>query len=90
MKLGFSLQLVTVRWAGAFLEDPLDVPVVVLDFVAEQLGIADPSGVKKYNGVLGQCGCRGPKTVDRLLGRRKALGGQRDQVGHGRRHLGEC
>jgi hypothetical protein len=30
-------------------EDPLDVPVVVLDFVAEQFGMADPSG-EKYNG----------------------------------------
>jgi hypothetical protein len=39
---------------------------------------------------LGQCGYRGPKTVDRLLGRREALGGQRDQPGHGRRYLGEC
>ncbi|MER7131960.1 DUF4158 domain-containing protein [Streptosporangium saharense] len=48
MKLGFSLQLVTVRWVGAFLEDPLEVPTAVLDFVAEQLGIADPSCVKKY------------------------------------------
>jgi hypothetical protein len=48
MKLGFSLQLVTVRWVGTFLEDPLDVPGVVLDFVAEQLGIADASQVKKY------------------------------------------
>lgn len=48
MKLGFSLQLVTVRWVGAFLEDPLEVPTTVLDFVAEQLGIADPSCVKKY------------------------------------------
>ena len=48
MKLGFSLQLVTVRRVGAFLEDPLDVPVVVLDFVAEQLGIADASQVKRY------------------------------------------
>src|SRR5258705_7833302 len=43
-----------------------------------------------YTGVLGQCGCRGPETVDRLLGRRKALGGQRDQLGHGRIYLGEC
>lgn len=48
MRLGFSLQFVTVRWTGAFLEDPLDVPVVVLDFMAEQLGVADPSCVKKY------------------------------------------
>lgn len=42
------MQLVTVRWVGAFLEDPLDVPVAVLDFVAGQLGIADPSCVKRY------------------------------------------
>ncbi|MEV6869049.1 DUF4158 domain-containing protein, partial [Streptosporangium subroseum] len=48
MKLGFALQLVTIRWLGTFLEDPLDVPASVLDFVAEQLGIADPSQVKKY------------------------------------------
>src|SRR5664280_481588 len=48
MKLGFALQLVTVRWVGAFLEDPLDVPLAVLDFVAEQLEIADPSCVKRY------------------------------------------
>jgi hypothetical protein len=48
MKLGFSLQLVSVRWVGTFLEDPLDVPVAVLDFMAEQLEIADPSSVKRY------------------------------------------
>ena len=48
MKLGFALQLVTVRSIGTFLEDPLDVPVMVLDFVSEQLGIADPSVVKRY------------------------------------------
>lgn len=48
MKLGFGLQLVTTRWLGTFLKDPLDVPVAVLDFVAEQLGVADPSCVKKY------------------------------------------
>ena len=48
LKLGFGLQFVTVRWTGAFLEDPADVPAVVLDFVAGQLGVADPSCVKKY------------------------------------------
>lgn len=48
MKAGFALQLVTVRWLGTFLEDPLDVPGAVLDFVAGQLGVADPSQVKKY------------------------------------------
>jgi hypothetical protein len=51
-----------------------------------------PLGARRVRGcigVLGQCGCRGPKTVDRLLGRREALGGQRDQAGHGRRYLGE-
>ncbi|MBB5785194.1 TnpA family transposase [Nonomuraea jabiensis] len=48
MKLGFGLQPVTVRRLGVFLEDPLDVPVAVLDFVSEQLGITDPSQVKRY------------------------------------------
>ncbi len=48
MKAGFALQLVTVRWLGTFLEDPLDVPGEVLDFVAGQLGIADPAVVKRY------------------------------------------
>src|SRR5262245_5321220 len=38
----------SVRWLGTFLEDPLDVPGEVLDFVAGQLGIADPSVVKQY------------------------------------------
>lgn len=49
MRAGFALQLVTVRWLGTFLEDPLDVPGGVLDFVAgQQLGMADPSTVKRY------------------------------------------
>lgn len=47
-QLGFALQLVTVRWLGTFLEDPVDVPVVVLDFVAEQLGVDDSSRVQEY------------------------------------------
>ncbi|MFZ0158947.1 MAG: DUF4158 domain-containing protein [Kineosporiaceae bacterium] len=48
MRAGFALQLVTVRWLGTFLEEPLDVPGAVLDFVAGQLGVADPSQVKRY------------------------------------------
>ena len=48
MKADFALQLVTVRWLGTFLEDPLDVPGEVLDFVAGQLSIADPAVVKRY------------------------------------------
>ena len=48
MRAGFALQLVTVRWLGMFLEDPLDVPSEVLEFVAAQLEVADPSQVKRY------------------------------------------
>jgi hypothetical protein len=47
-RLGFSLQLVTVRHLGRFLEDPLDVPSVVVDSVASQIKVADPSCVKAY------------------------------------------
>lgn len=47
-RLGFALQLVTVRYLGMFLPDPLDVPGEVLDYLAEQLEVADPSCVKSY------------------------------------------
>ncbi|RAX44542.1 hypothetical protein DQ354_14415 [Arthrobacter sp. AQ5-06] len=40
---GFGLQLVTVRNLGAFLDDPLDVRAAVVDCVAAQVGVADPS-----------------------------------------------
>jgi len=42
------LQLTTVRSLGLFLVDPLEVPGVVLDYLAGQLGIADPSCVARY------------------------------------------
>ena len=47
-RLGFALQLGTVRFTGLFLGDPLDVPAVVVDYLAGQLGIADASSVKRY------------------------------------------
>lgn len=47
-RLGFGLQLGTVRALGTFLTDPLDVPVEAVDYVAGQLGVADPSCVKGY------------------------------------------
>jgi Domain of unknown function (DUF4158) len=37
-----------VRYLGLFLEDPLDVPWMVVDYLAEQLGIEDSSVVKRY------------------------------------------
>lgn len=42
------MQLVTVRYVGCFLADPLAVPTEVVDVVAAQLEIADPSCVKRY------------------------------------------
>lgn len=47
-RLGFALQLATVRFLGTFLDDPLEVPSAVLDELARQLGIADASCVKTY------------------------------------------
>lgn len=47
-RLGFALQLVTVRYLGTFLADPLDVPHVVVDYLAGQLGVDDPSCLKLY------------------------------------------
>jgi len=44
-QLGFSLVLTTARYVGCFLADPLDAPSVVVDYLAEQLGIADPGFV---------------------------------------------
>lgn len=47
-KLGFALQLTTVRYLGTFLADPLEVPAPVLDFVAAQFDGIDASLVKSY------------------------------------------
>jgi TnpA family transposase len=47
-RLGFAVQLATVRFLGTFLADPLEVPWPVVEHLAAQLGIADPSCVKQY------------------------------------------
>ena len=41
-RLGFALQLTTVRYVGTFLEDPAAVPLAVMSTISRQLGI-DPS-----------------------------------------------
>ncbi len=38
-KLGFSVQLCTLRWRGHFLPDTRDVPAAVLEVLAPQLGL---------------------------------------------------
>jgi hypothetical protein len=48
MRLGFSLQLTTVRYLGTFLTDPLDVPPLVTEHLAGQLRISDPACVARY------------------------------------------
>jgi TnpA family transposase len=48
-RLGYALQLTTMRYLGRFLADPLDgVPTEVLGCLAGQLGISDASCVKTY------------------------------------------
>ncbi|HWU10674.1 MAG TPA: DUF4158 domain-containing protein [Streptomyces sp.] len=47
-RIGFPLQMCTVGYVGLFLEDPLAVPWSVIEHLAVQLGIEDPSVVKRY------------------------------------------
>jgi TnpA family transposase len=47
-RLGYALQLTTVRFLGTFLEDPTAVPGPVLHALSSQLGIVDATCVLTY------------------------------------------
>src|SRR5215470_6276953 len=47
-RLGFAVQLGTVRFLGTFLSDPLNVPAEAVGYIAEQLRIADASCIARY------------------------------------------
>jgi TnpA family transposase len=48
-RLGFALQLGTVRFLGTFLLHPIHVPATVVTYVAQQLGINDPTCLAHYH-----------------------------------------
>lgn len=47
-RLGRAVQWGTVRMLGTFLSAPAEVPQVVAEFMAEQIGVDDPACVKQY------------------------------------------
>jgi hypothetical protein len=51
-RLGFAVPPTTVRFLGVFLDNPDDVPVEVVDYLADQLAIADSSVLKALVGSL--------------------------------------
>ena len=47
-RLGFALQLTTVRFLGTFLEKPTDVPLTVLHSLSKQLAMDGTAGLADY------------------------------------------
>ncbi len=47
-RLGFGIQIGTLRFLGTFLTDPVNVPVGVIAYVASQLRIANPQCIVRY------------------------------------------
>lgn len=49
-RLGFALQLTTVRFLGRFPEEDMEVPSIVIRFLARQLEPVSPGGLREYRG----------------------------------------
>lgn len=47
-KLGYAIQLTTVRFLGTFLANPIDVPNQVVHYIAKQLAIELPVVLASY------------------------------------------
>jgi Domain of unknown function (DUF4158) len=47
-RLGFAVQLGTVRYLGRFLENPADVPEQVVAWTAREIGVASSTGLGDY------------------------------------------